>query len=105
MNDISPQNEPIINLNYFDKEIDLDRYIVAVKDQATLANTKAFKKYGAELIRIPLQTCDKFPYESDDYNIGNAMFKMTVHRVCIKWALVKWNPNKIHLQWLSRIYE
>ncbi|XP_055312512.1 glucose dehydrogenase [FAD, quinone]-like isoform X2 [Sitodiplosis mosellana] len=68
LNGTNPYNHPIIDPNYFDKQNDLINFAKAVKDQHAYSQTKAFQKYGAKPVRIPLLACDsKYEYNTDDY--------------------------------------
>lgn len=67
MNGTSPYNPPAIYPNYFDQKIDLDNVVNAIKEQASFANSRAFKAKSARLIRVPLKKCDEFEYQSDEY--------------------------------------
>lgn len=67
LNSTSPYVQPAIYPNYFDKQVDLDNAVNAIKQQALLANTKAFQGKNATLYQIPLKDCDKYTYQSDAY--------------------------------------
>lgn len=67
LNSTSPFVQPAIYPNYFNKSIDLDNAVKAIKEQALLANTKAFQSKSAKLFQIPLKQCDQYKYQSDDY--------------------------------------
>lgn len=67
LNGTSPYNKPIIRPRYFSNEEDMDTMLRGVKQQLSLLETNAFRKIGAELIWIPIEECDRFPFQSDDY--------------------------------------
>ncbi|XP_055307901.1 glucose dehydrogenase [FAD, quinone]-like [Sitodiplosis mosellana] len=68
LNGTSAYNRPIIDVNYFEDDSDLETLAAATKEQSSYASTKAFRSKNAELIRIPLPNCDgKFEYGSIDY--------------------------------------
>lgn len=54
--------QPAIYPNYFDKQIDLDNAVNAIKQQALLANTTAFQGVNAQLYQIQLKECAQYTY-------------------------------------------
>lgn len=60
-------DQPRIFPNYLEDVTDVETLLRGVKFQARFVNTKAFKEEEGILIRLPLQDCDTFAYQSDDY--------------------------------------
>lgn len=67
LNGTSPYNKPIIDPNYFSDSDDVKTMIRALRQQISFADTASYRKNGGKLIRFPLDECDKFEYQSDDY--------------------------------------
>lgn len=67
LNGTSPYNKPIIEPNYFTNSEDMETMIRALKQQISYVDTESFRSNGGKLIRFPLDECDKFIYQSDDY--------------------------------------
>lgn len=63
----NPYDKPIIYPKYFDHPDDMDGVLRAIKKLYSLFKTKAFRALDAEMIRIPLEKCDRYKFQSDDY--------------------------------------
>lgn len=67
LNGTSPYDKPKININFFDRHEDVETLADALNQQQTLFLTKAMRERGAQILRIPVDECDKFPYLSPAY--------------------------------------
>ncbi|XP_031617485.1 glucose dehydrogenase [FAD, quinone]-like [Contarinia nasturtii] len=63
----SPYDKPIIVPEYFTNAEDVETSIRGIKQQISFTNTPAYQKNGAEFIHIPIDECDRFDFQSDDY--------------------------------------
>lgn len=63
----NPFDAPKIIANYFDKQSDMDTLAGGIKTLTKFLDTKAFKQHEGELVRIPLEDCDRLKYQSDEY--------------------------------------
>lgn len=59
--------KPKIYPNYFKYREDIDRLVVALKQQIRLTSTNAYRSFGGEYLRLPIPECDRLPYQSDEY--------------------------------------
>ncbi|TMW49171.1 hypothetical protein DOY81_005761 [Sarcophaga bullata] len=62
-----PSQGPLIYNNYALASHDRQTLLRFVRFVQKLAKTSAFKQYGLELITVPLEECDKFPFDSNNY--------------------------------------
>ena len=62
-----PEDPPIINPNYFDHPLDMQRMISAINFSLSLGNSGEFAKFGAKFYDRPLDQCRYFPMYSDQY--------------------------------------
>ncbi|KAL6446540.1 hypothetical protein ACFW04_001231 [Cataglyphis niger] len=62
-----PLDSPIIDLNYYDDEDDLNTMVQAIKIGIEIASTKAFKRYNATLLPVPIPGCRHVAFKSDPY--------------------------------------
>lgn len=62
-----PLQGPLIYNNYAMASEDRQTLLRYVRFIQKLAETSTFKHYGLELITVPLEECDKFPFDSDNY--------------------------------------
>lgn len=67
LNGASVYDKPLINLNFFGNNEDLELMVSAIEDQIDLIGTAAFQSLGAELLHVPLPECDPLPYLSREY--------------------------------------
>lgn len=67
LNGTSPYSKPNIDPNYFSNSDDTKTMIRALRQQLSFVDTASFQKNGGKFIRFPLDECDKFNYQSDDY--------------------------------------
>lgn len=67
LNGTSPYNKPIIDPNYFSHPDDMKTMIRALRQQISYVDTASYRNNGGKVIKFPLDECDKFKYQSDDY--------------------------------------
>ncbi|GAB6027506.1 hypothetical protein CHUAL_001757 [Chamberlinius hualienensis] len=60
-------DDPFINLNFYDKDRDLDTLAEGYRIATLLGNSNAFKKLGAELLPTVFPGCESFERLSHDY--------------------------------------
>lgn len=58
---------PKITTNYLEEPDDVEVLLRGIKKMKKLLKTNIFRKHEAELVRIKIEECDKFTYDSDDY--------------------------------------
>lgn len=63
----NPYEHPHIFPNYFNHPDDMKTMVRAVRQQISYVDTKAYRSLGMEYIRLPMNECDKFTFESDKY--------------------------------------
>lgn len=63
----SSEARPFIIPEYFTDETDVKTTIAAIKQQISFINTPAYQENGAEFIHIPIDECDCFHFQSDEY--------------------------------------
>lgn len=62
-----PRDHPIINGHYYNNDYDLESTIRAIKQQIAHTKTPSFRENGAEFLHIPIDECDCFTFQSDEY--------------------------------------
>ncbi|KAL0131171.1 hypothetical protein PUN28_002615 [Cardiocondyla obscurior] len=62
-----PHDSPVININYYDHEDDLNTMVQAIKIAIEVASTKAFKRFNATLLPVPFPGCKHVIFKSDAY--------------------------------------
>ncbi|XP_072759249.1 glucose dehydrogenase [FAD, quinone]-like [Anoplolepis gracilipes] len=62
-----PLDSPIIDLNYYDDEDDLNTMVQGLKMAIKVASTEAFKRYNTTLLSVPLPGCKHIAFNSDPY--------------------------------------
>lgn len=67
LKNVNPFEKPEILPNYLSDKRDVDTLLRGIKFQEKLLATSAFRKFGVELIRLPLDECDQFEYASNEY--------------------------------------
>lgn len=67
LNGTLPHNKPFIDPNYFSHPDDMKTMIRAVKEQASYINTTSYANNGGQLLKFPLEECDQFDDDSDEY--------------------------------------
>lgn len=67
LNSQNPFDKPHIQPNYLSDQRDVDTLLRGIKFQEKLLTTSTFKKTGVQLLRIPLEECDREEYLSDAY--------------------------------------
>lgn len=63
----SASDKPIIVPQYFTDQDDVETTVRAIKQQISFTKSPAYKKNGGEFIHIPVEECDRFEFQSDDY--------------------------------------
>ncbi|XP_050330151.1 glucose dehydrogenase [FAD, quinone]-like [Bactrocera neohumeralis] len=62
-----PQAPPLIYNNYASEPADQRTLLRNVRFVQRMCTTAAFRNYGLELLHVPIEECDRLPYDSDDY--------------------------------------
>ncbi|XP_011860712.1 PREDICTED: glucose dehydrogenase [FAD, quinone]-like [Vollenhovia emeryi] len=62
-----PWDLPIVDMNYYDHEDDLNTMVQAIKIAIEVASTKAFKRFNATLLPVPFPGCKHIIFKSDAY--------------------------------------
>ncbi|XP_052747847.1 ecdysone oxidase-like [Galleria mellonella] len=62
-----PNDPPIINMGFFSDKEDLENMVLYLEDLMRIENTTLFKKVGAELVDLHLESCSQYEYRSKDY--------------------------------------
>ncbi|CAL1673724.1 unnamed protein product [Lasius platythorax] len=62
-----PLDSPIVDVNYYDHEDDLNTMVQAIKIAIEVASTRAFKRYNATLLPVPFPGCKHVAFKSDAY--------------------------------------
>ena len=62
-----PTKKPLIYLDFFQDERDLQTQIIAIRKAIEISKTTAFQKYGSTLYEFPIPACEKFEFGSDSY--------------------------------------
>ncbi|XP_031626460.1 glucose dehydrogenase [FAD, quinone]-like [Contarinia nasturtii] len=52
---------------FFSNKLDVEAAVQAVKKQFSFINTPSYQENGAKFMHIPLEECDRFDFQSDDY--------------------------------------
>ncbi|KAM0730958.1 Glucose dehydrogenase [FAD, quinone] [Formica fusca] len=63
----NPLDSPIVDVNYYDHEDDLNTMVQAIKIAIEVASTRAFKRYNATLLPVPFPGCRHVAFKSDPY--------------------------------------
>ncbi|KAJ8958507.1 hypothetical protein NQ318_002301 [Aromia moschata] len=69
LNSTDPHDPPLIDPRYFSDpdNCDMRTMIGGIREAEKLINTTAFRKYGAELHKVPMKGCDHHVFDSDGY--------------------------------------
>lgn len=67
LNGTSPYDKPEVVTNFLEDPQDIDDLVNALNQQQKLPQTKAFRKRGGEILRLPLPECDRYRYLSRAY--------------------------------------
>ena len=65
---------PVIIPRYFSEDFDVQRLLQAIRMTLQLFNTTTFRKNNYIFAKSPLEACDKFEFNSDDYWICNMKY-------------------------------
>lgn len=63
----SYKDPPKINANYFAEKQDAETQVQALEYMAKFVNTSAFRNKQAEIIHIPLEECDEYEFQKEEY--------------------------------------
>ncbi|KAK7496660.1 hypothetical protein BaRGS_00012067 [Batillaria attramentaria] len=64
----NPEDDPLIDPNYFDKPGDIEQVLYGVRECQALTTTPTMQKVGAKLVDKPVKAClAKHKYDTDDY--------------------------------------
>ncbi|XP_029171438.1 glucose dehydrogenase [FAD, quinone]-like [Nylanderia fulva] len=63
----NPLDLPIVDLNYYDNEDDLNKMVQAIKIAMEIASTRAFKRYNVTLLPVSFPGCKHIAFKSDAY--------------------------------------
>lgn len=61
------RNKPAIYPHYLEHKDDLDRLVIAVKQQIEFTKTNAYQSFGGSFLPMPIPECDKLTYSSDEF--------------------------------------
>lgn len=67
LKNLNPFDKPKIQPNYLGDQRDVDTLLRGIRFQQKLIVTKTFQKVGIEMVRLPLDDCDRMVYDSDEY--------------------------------------
>ncbi|XP_072759106.1 glucose dehydrogenase [FAD, quinone]-like isoform X2 [Anoplolepis gracilipes] len=62
-----PSNSPIIDINYYAHEDDVNTMVRGIKMAIEVASTKAFQRYNTTLLSVPFPGCKHVAFKSDPY--------------------------------------
>ncbi|XP_072759578.1 glucose dehydrogenase [FAD, quinone]-like isoform X2 [Anoplolepis gracilipes] len=62
-----PSDSPIIEMNYYDHEDDVNTMVQGIKMAIKVASTEAFKRYNTTLLPVPFSGCKHIVFKSDSY--------------------------------------
>uniref|UniRef100_A0A8D9E0E7 Glucose dehydrogenase [FAD, quinone] n=1 Tax=Cacopsylla melanoneura TaxID=428564 RepID=A0A8D9E0E7_9HEMI len=63
----NPWAPPLINPNFFDREIDVLRIVEGIKFVIKMSETEPFQSIGSKLVDRPIPGCKHLPFGSDEY--------------------------------------
>ncbi|XP_011645474.1 glucose dehydrogenase [FAD, quinone]-like [Pogonomyrmex barbatus] len=63
----NPWDPPIVDINYYDHEDDLNTMVQAIKIAIEVASTRAFKRFNTTLLPVPFPGCKHVAFKSDAY--------------------------------------
>ncbi|XP_044002229.1 glucose dehydrogenase [FAD, quinone]-like [Aphidius gifuensis] len=63
----NPNDDPIINGNFFDDPLDVEIILEGIKYAIELVDTEPFKEYSPKINTLKVPGCDHFNFGSDDY--------------------------------------
>ncbi|KAI5724823.1 hypothetical protein M8J77_007589 [Diaphorina citri] len=63
----NPWAPPLIDPNFFDKEIDVLRIVEGIKFAIRMSETEPFQSIGSKLVDRPIPGCKHLPFGSDEY--------------------------------------
>lgn len=58
---------PLIQPNYLDEKVDTNTLVRGVKYQYDFIKTQSFAKHEGNFIRLPIEDCDRFDVDTDEY--------------------------------------
>ena len=67
LNDANPESPPLINPNYLDDPIDVERILEGIKEGIRISKMPAMQKLDARIHDIPLPNCAHLTFGTDDY--------------------------------------
>ncbi|KAL1453753.1 hypothetical protein WDU94_010067 [Cyamophila willieti] len=67
LRDTNPYSSPLIDLNFFSEEEDLDILVAGVRKAQELLKTRAMRQLNATLFPTIVPGCKHFEFDSDDY--------------------------------------
>nr|CAD7398693.1 unnamed protein product [Timema cristinae] len=67
LKDKNPLSKPLIYHNYYTEPEDMETMLRGIKKTLEIGNTKAFRRLGSKLHKIPIPACSRFGFGSDDY--------------------------------------
>ncbi|XP_055847652.1 glucose dehydrogenase [FAD, quinone]-like [Episyrphus balteatus] len=67
LKDKNPKSPPIIDPNYFEKEVDVECILEGVKEAIRITKTPAMQEINATLHTLPTPGCEHIDFGSDDY--------------------------------------
>lgn len=93
----NPWHPPLLQSNFFDKNIDLDRIVEGVKMVVNLSRTDAFQTVGSTLHRKPIPGCKHLPFASDQYwACCVQQLTMQMHHQCCTCKMgPEWDRNAV----------
>ncbi|XP_020281968.1 glucose dehydrogenase [FAD, quinone]-like [Pseudomyrmex gracilis] len=62
-----PLDPPVVDLNYYDHEDDLNAIVKGIKMAIEVASTRAFERFNATLLSKPFPGCERLTFKSDAY--------------------------------------
>ncbi|KAM3968885.1 ecdysone oxidase-like [Aphomia sociella] len=63
----NPNDAPIININFYSDDEDLENMVTYIEDILRIENSSKFKDINAELVKFDLESCSIHEYRSRDY--------------------------------------
>ncbi|XP_072759631.1 glucose dehydrogenase [FAD, quinone]-like isoform X1 [Anoplolepis gracilipes] len=62
-----PSDSPVIDMNYYDHEDDVNTMVQGIKMAIKVASTKAFQRFNTTLLSVPFPGCKHIAFNSDPY--------------------------------------
>ncbi|XP_076761445.1 LOW QUALITY PROTEIN: glucose dehydrogenase [FAD, quinone] [Xylocopa sonorina] len=62
-----PFHRPIIDINYYDHEDDLETMVRGIKKAVRVSSTRAFKRFNATLLPVAFPGCERLAFGTDPY--------------------------------------